>query len=95
VGLVRTDVSEKIASIFRVEKISQRRKAGNVSVSDFFNLMMGATHSSETSVHARLTRHHISEDIILHNHRNENFKSYIGEGWSVQRELNGQGMYRE
>jgi hypothetical protein len=45
VGLVRTDVSEKlVSSIFRVEKLNERRKALAVS------LNMEATCSSETSV---------------------------------------------
>jgi hypothetical protein len=40
-------------------------------------LKMEATHSSETSVCNKPTRHHIPEDGILHSHRRENLKSYI------------------
>jgi hypothetical protein len=40
--------------------------------------------SSETSVVARATRHHVREDGILHSHRRENFKSYIAlTGWAL------------
>jgi hypothetical protein len=39
---------------------------------------MEAIHFSETSVHARSTRHHIPEDGILYSHCRENLKSYIG-----------------
>jgi hypothetical protein len=42
-----------------------------------FTPMMEAIFSSETSVLARVTRHNISEDGILHSHCCENLKSYI------------------
>jgi hypothetical protein len=38
--------------------------------------MTDATHSFETSVLTRATRHHIPQDVILHSHRRENLKSY-------------------
>jgi hypothetical protein len=47
----------------------------------FSTLKMEAICSSETLVDFRLaTRRYIPEDKILHNHRCENFKSYILKG---------------
>jgi hypothetical protein len=47
-------------------------------------LIMEAIRSSETSVLRRATQRHISEDGILHSHRRENLKSYIGlTGWAL------------
>jgi hypothetical protein len=40
-------------------------------------LMMGAVHSSETSVLIRAIRRHIQEDGILNSRRLENLKSYV------------------
>jgi hypothetical protein len=47
-------------------------------LADFFTLKMKAIRSSETSVHTRSTRRHIPEKGILHSHRRENLKYYIG-----------------
>jgi hypothetical protein len=47
-------------------------------------LMMEALPSSETSVLTGATRRNIPEDDILHSHRRENLKSYIGlTGWTL------------
>jgi hypothetical protein len=47
-------------------------------------LMEEALCSSETLVLTRGTRRNIAEDGILHSHRRENLKSYIGlTGWTL------------
>jgi hypothetical protein len=47
-------------------------------------VMMEVLRSSETSVHARVTRHNNPEYGILHSHRRENLKSYIAlTGWAL------------
>jgi hypothetical protein len=40
-----------------------------------FTLMMDTISSSKTSVPAKATRHHISEDGIIHSHNSENLAS--------------------
>jgi hypothetical protein len=47
-----------------------------------FALMMEAVRSSEMYVLTRATRHHISEDGILHSQHYENLKSYTIVGGS-------------
>jgi hypothetical protein len=55
----------------------------------FVTLMMEAKRYSATSVLTRITRHHITEDTILHSHRPENLKSYIAlTGWTQYRRRN-------
>jgi hypothetical protein len=41
-------------------------------------LKMEAICSYETSVATQTARRHIPEDDVLHNHRSENLKSYVG-----------------
>jgi hypothetical protein len=47
------------------------------SLADSSNLKIEVMRSSETSVHARSTWHHIPEDGILHSQWRENLKSYV------------------
>jgi hypothetical protein len=87
VAFVRTDVSvERIASIIRVERISelgtvlQLLVTVNVVPSSLIisTVMMETTRSSETSVLTRVTRRHIPEDGTLQytSHSENNTECY-------------------
>jgi hypothetical protein len=54
----------------------QRSAHAGSSLVACYSSKIEAIRSSETTVHTRSTRRHISEDGILHSHRCENLKSY-------------------
>jgi hypothetical protein len=74
-----TDVSKKyVASIVRVEALLATSFILFSCFAYFSTIKTEATYSSETSFDLqRTTRRYIPVDRILHNHRCENFKSYI------------------
>jgi hypothetical protein len=80
VPLVRTDVSEKLSASIRVTLRRLLVTASVVPSSPILvTLMKKALSFSENSVLARATRRNIPEDAILHRHRSEILKSYIGQ----------------
>jgi hypothetical protein len=70
VALVRTDVSEDGASFIKVTRIVE------------LGITQAATSNRctlrKTTKCTRATRRNIPEDTILHSHRRENLKSYMG-----------------
>jgi hypothetical protein len=70
VALVRTNISEEPGS--SIIKVTRVGEPGTLDVTSNWR------GSSETSVLTRATQRHIPEDGILHSHRRENLKSYIG-----------------
>jgi hypothetical protein len=76
VAVVRSDVSEERVSyiIVKVERISEL--GITLAVIIVSTLMMGAIHSSETSVLTRISHRHVPEDGILHSNRLKTFKQY-------------------
>jgi hypothetical protein len=67
VTFVRTDVSEEpSASFIRVTRIGE------------LGTTLATTSNRRTSVLTRATRRNTPEDTILHSHRRENLKPYIG-----------------
>jgi hypothetical protein len=92
VALERTKVSEEyVASIIRVAKIGELGTALTVTSNRstlpanvfptspiLVTLMMEGIRSCKLSVLTGYTRHHIPGDDILHSHRRENLKLYLG-----------------
>jgi hypothetical protein len=68
---------------YQAEPIQRRMASSGMSRrmalvgTDLITLLMEVVRSSETLVLTRATRRNISEDVILHSHCSENFKSYI------------------